>query len=334
MSLDLLSLGSAVVDKILQIDDSFLEAFSIPKGSTRANLNIPHEELIQKSGQEPLYISGGSAANATKVASGLGLDCGFIAKIGRDPLGQFFKDNLTERRVKPYLGYSEKKTGQVLNLITPDGERSMCPVLDACMDIQAEDIHPEYFKKTRCFLFDGYNFFYEQALGKAIASAREARCLIALDLSSHEIVKTQRERIHFLLSNHIVDILFANEQEIRELTGIRDAVKALHYLSTFIPIVTVMLGDKGAIFKSGDHFIMQPAFKVKSLDSTGAGDHFVGGFMYGYLSELPYEECMRIGSLTASQGVRVFGGELPLNTLKHLKKYVQMTSRLISDTTV
>ncbi len=322
MTYDLLTFGSAVIDKVICINDAFLESKNFEKGGTRAYLNQDQQQLINEiSPNTILPIPGGSAGNTTKVASGLGLECAYIAKIGNDQWGQLYKNSFIERDIKPYFSTSSSlPTGSILCLITPDGERTICPDLRACQSIQAEDIQPSYFKSARHFHLDGYNFYYEDACRRALECALNEDCPISLDISSFEIAKSHFEMITGYLKSHAINLLFANEREAAELTGEKDPIRACEELSKYCPTVTVMMGEKGSVTAHKGQLYLKEIDTIKPLDTTGAGDIFIGGFLFGMLSDLSIEDCIEIGTATAAEGIQVFGGELPMKTLHRLRK--------------
>lgn len=321
MQYDLLSFGSAVVDKILCVDESFLEDMHFEKGGTRVNLNFNHDTILEASpSKNMLSIPGGSAGNATKIVAGLGLKCAYIAKIGKDKWGEFYRNSFIERNIHPYFSECEKlPTGSLLCLITPDGERTMCPDLRACMSITKEDIKPEYFDHVKLFHMDGYNFYYQEAFYSAVDIASKKNCPISIDFSSYELIRSQFDLIHELLRKEKFKLIFANEREAFELTGKSDPIDACHALAKFSPYVTVMMGQRGSVCIANEKLIIKHAKAIKPLDTTGAGDMYVGAFLFGYLSGYSVDECMNLGTKTAAEGIQIFGGELPLKYLQQLK---------------
>lgn len=324
MKYDLLSLGSGVVDKILCVDDEFLTKMNLSKGGTRNYLNLDHDELIEASrSKNVLSISGGSAANATKVVAGLGMKCAYIAKIGNDKWGKFYKKNCIERNIEPLFSVSKDlPTGAILSLVTPDAERTMCSDLRACQSITSADIKKEYFSHSRLFHLDGYNFYYEDAMKAAIDAATENNCPISLDCCSHEIIRTHFDTIMQYLENKSFHLFFANEREAFELTGRSDPTEACQQLSKFCSYATVMMGEKGSVTMHNEKLYYEHTDPIKPVDTTGAGDMYVGGFLYAYLSGLGVEECMFYGKTTAAEGIQVFGGELPTQDLQRLQKHL------------
>lgn len=333
MQYDFLGMGSAVVDKIICVDDAFIENMKFIKGGGRNHLNLDHQEIIERTkSNNILCIPGGSAANATKIVAGLGdLKCALLAKIGKDKWGEFYKKSFESKNIHPFFSECEKlPTGSLLCLITPDGERTMCPDLRACQSICREDIKPHYFEHLKLFHIDGYNFFYEEACLQAILEAQKHNCPISIDFSSFEIIRSHFDMIMELLKKQTFFMIFANEREAFELTGKSDPIDACKALSQFSPICTVMMGEKGAITIHNNKLIVKYAKPIKPLDTTGAGDMFVGGFIFGYLSGYGTEECMALGAATAAEGIQVFGGELPAKHLQQLKRNIAKLELAIS----
>lgn len=322
MKYDLLSLGSAVVDKIICVDDAFLEKMKFSKGSTRNIVNIPHEHIIKESGSKNvMYAPGGSAANTTKIVAGLGKKCAYIAKVGADSWGEYYKKSCIDRNLTPLFRVCDQfPSGSVLCLITPDGERTMCTDLRACQAISGSDILPEYFDEVSFFHVDGYNFYYEDAMRNALKIASERKIPTTLDFCSYELVRSHHQTIMNYVEQKTFHLLFANEREAFQATGLSDPVDACLALSKHCHIATVMMGEKGSVSAHNGKTYLKLINPIKAIDTTGAGDMFVGGFLFGYLSKLSIEECMSIGTITAAEGIQVFGGELPMKNLQRLKE--------------
>lgn len=327
MKFDLLTLGSAVVDKVVcGISDDFLASLGLEKGNNYPNINYEHDFLIKASkSQDIVTVPGGSAANVTKVAAGFGLKCAYISKIGKDHWGSYYKDSFIQRGIVPYFSISnDYPTASALCLVTPDGERTMCPDLRACKAISAQDISPAYFDRARLFHLDGYNFYYEEAIERALELAIEKECPISLDMCSHQLIRSHYDTIMSVIESHTLELLFANEREATELAKTADPIEACKILSKYCPTVTVMMGSKGSVTICQEKMILKPAKAVKAVDTTGAGDMYVGGYLYGYLTDCDIEECMEIGTQVAAQGVQIRGGELPIETFAQLKESLSL----------
>lgn len=333
MQYDFLGMGSAVVDKIICVDDAFIEKMGLVKGGTRNLLNVDHQKLIELTqSKNILSIPGGSAANATKIVAGLGdLKCSLLAKIGNDKWGEFYQKNLEHKNIHPFFSKCEKlPTGSMLCLITPDGERTMCPDLRACQSITPKDIQPHYFDHLKLFHIDGYNFYYEEACLQALIEAKKHNCPTSIDFSSFEIIRSHFDMIMELLKKQTFFMIFANEREAFELTGKSDPIDACKALSQFAPISTVMMGEKGAVSVHHEKLFVRYAKAIKPLDTTGAGDMFVGGYIFGHLCGCGPEECLSLGTATAAEGIQVFGGELPAKHLQQLKENIAKLELVIS----
>ena len=211
-------------------------------------------------------------------------------------------------------------TGGLLALVTPDAERTMCTDLRACQSITAADIQKDYFSHAKLFHLDGYNFIYEGVLQTAVNAAIEKGCPISLDFSSHEIIRSHFDVIMQHLEKKSFHILFANEREAFELTGRSDPIEACIELSKYCKYATVMMGQKGSVTVFEERPYFERTDPIKPLDTTGAGDMYVGGFLYGYLSGLEVSECMHYGKTIAAEGIQVFGAELTTQHLLRLQK--------------
>lgn len=316
-SLDVLGISSPVVDKILCISDEYLRSLSIEKGANRALLNQPHDSIIQNSHQIPIISPGGPSANALQLTSFLGQQCAIFGKVGKDDTGAFYRRKLESKNIIPLLTESLSPTAQVLSLVTPDGERTICPILGAAKEVSSIDLKEEYFEKTKLVLIDGYNLYYDDLPEKAMFYAKKHGAKIAFDFSSYELITTFKDRVFDLLKNSI-DLVFANEKEAWTLCELPPE-QASRYLASFTDISILMMGEDGCwVSSQQDNSIYQPAFATEAKDTTGAGDVFVGAFIHCYLEKFSLIDSARIACLSASECVQVLGAELPSESLGNI----------------
>lgn len=321
MKYDFLSLGSALIDRIVLVDDDFIIRNKLQKGGNRILLDQDHQSLLdQIQPKHILSVPGGSAANTTKVLAGLGMKCALMAKIGNDANGKLYHQGCIERDIHPILNVSkELPTGTIIALVTPDGQRTLCPDLRACKSITAQDIDESYFKNARFFHTDGYNFAFKEAFSEALSAAQRHKCPISMAICSHEIVESHFNLVMNCLEKRLFNLLFLNERVAFELTGRSDPVEACKQLSPYCDHIIIMMGERGSVAYVKDKFYYQETQPIKPMDTTGAGDMYVGGFLYGYLNEASIEDCMYYGTTTAVEGIKQFGGELPIKRLQQLR---------------
>lgn len=322
MNYDLLSLGSAVVDRIVCVSDDFITKNKLKKGGNRNFLDEDHQFLFdQIQPKHILSVPGGSAANTTKVLAGLGLKCAYMAKIGKDENGKLYEKGCLERDIHPILNVSDKlPTGTILALVTPDGERTLCPDLRACESITAADINADYFAKTRLFHLDGYNLYYPEAFFAALAAAELHQTPISMAICSHEIIASHFDTVMDCLKKRLFKYFFLNEREAFELTGRSDPLEASKQLAPYCEHIVIMMGERGSVAYVDDKFYYKETQPIQPMDTTGAGDMYVGGYLYGCLQDASVEDCMYYGTTTAVEGIKVFGGELPVKHLQQLRQ--------------
>jgi sugar/nucleoside kinase (ribokinase family) len=311
------------MDQLVHVSEEFL-AQKVPgeKGGgdrlTREELNRIKEQLDTA----PSLATGGSSANTIKGLAYLGEKCGLISHVGNDPLGEHITNYMKKIGVTTLFTRSCLPTTQVLCLITPDGQRTMRLHSGCSEEMNETFLHPDYFENVEIVHFATYSLHKANLVEVAMQLGREAQAKISLDLSSFEMVRKFHERIMNLLSNY-VDIVFANEDEVFELLGLPPEEGCLK-LQEICPIAVVMIGDKGCFIGSHGTVIHCPAFATEAIDSTGAGDFFASGFLYGYLNHYPLDKCGSLGNRFASEIVSIQGAEL------HPEKRVEVMEKLKS----
>jgi sugar/nucleoside kinase (ribokinase family) len=307
-----LGAGSPVVDLLAYVDDSFLEKkISGEKGGMEL---ISSEELndILKQLKNPFKAPGGSAGNTIFALCRLGAEGCLTGRIGDDENGNFYKSSLENAKgnTQKLKTDNSAPTAKSLCMVTPDAARTMRTHLGAAMNLNTEDIKPEDFKDFPLLHTEGYLIFNRDLITHILRTAKEAGCLISLDLASFEVVNASKDFLPDLLKNY-VDIIFANEDEAKAFAETDDIDKALDVLSKFCSICAVKNGAKGSVIKSEKEKIkIEPVFCQNPIDTTGAGDYWAAGFLYGYLKDLPLEICGSLGSVLGAEAVSVLGAEL------------------------
>lgn len=323
-SLDLIGIGSPLVDLLIRIEDSFLASnVSGAKGGMELTDAAAIAGIIAASGQEAQRAPGGAAANTTMGCASLGLATAFVGCRGDDPEGAYYSDALVQMGVEPRLTINpEAPTGRVLSLITPDAERTMRTCLGAAATMKPEAITKGTFADCRLVMLEGYTLFNPD-LTRAIArAAKEAGCELALDMASFEVVRAGRIVLEELLSGQ-VDIVFANETEARawhpdgELAAWED-------LAARARIAVVKVGKDGAWIARGRERHQVPAQVVENVvDTTGAGDNWAAGFLSGYLRGLPLDHCGKLGAMAGAAVVQVVGAQPPAQSWQRIRGYLE-----------
>ena len=307
----ILGIGSALVDILTQIpNEQVLQELNLPKGSMTyvdANdaVNIA-ERLTKEFGSQ--RASGGSAANTMSGLAQLGIEAGFLSKIGKDEMGEFFKKQMTDTHVKPLMLTTDTPTGRVSAMVTPDGERTFATCLGASIELSPDDIQPELFDGWDLFYVEGYLVANPMMLRKAIATAKDKGLKIAIDLASYNVVEESRDFLLELVNNY-VDIVFANEKEAFALTGMEPEA-ALHYLAERCDIAVVKVGAKGAFVQRGNEIVTVPPMEAEVVDTTGAGDMWAAGFLAGLVKSEPLQKCGMMGAIVAKNIIEVVGAKM------------------------
>ena len=306
----ILGIGSALVDILTQIpNEQILQKLNLPKGS----MTYVDAQTSVKIGEKLAYLgnqmaSGGSAANTMSGLAKLGIEAGFLSKIGKDEVGQFFEKQMTDSNVQPLMLKSDTPSGRVQALVTADGERTFATCLGAAAEMCADDIQPELFKGWDIFYVEGYLVANPTMLRKAISTAKAQGMTIAIDLASYNVVEESRDFLLELINNY-VDIVFANEKEAFALTGM-EPEEALHYIAERCQIAVVKVGAKGAFVQRGKEIVTIPPMKADVVDTTGAGDMWAAGFLAGFVKDESLLKCGMMGAIVAKNIIEVVGAKM------------------------
>ncbi len=306
----ILGIGSALVDILTQIpNEQILNELNLPKGSMTyvdAQTSIEIGKKIAHLGNQ--MASGGSAANTMSGLAQLGVEAGFLSKIGKDEVGEFFAKQMTETHVKPLMLTSYTPSGRVQALVTADGERTFATCLGAAAEMCADDIQPELLQGWDIFYVEGYLVANPTMLRKAIETAKAQGMTIAIDLASYNVVEESRDFLLELINNY-VDIVFANEKEAFALTGMEPEA-ALDYIAERCDIAVVKVGAKGAFVKRGNEIVTIPPMKADVVDTTGAGDMWAAGFLAGLVKGENLQKCGMMGAIVAKNIIEVMGAKM------------------------
>ena len=312
-------LGNALVDVLLRLnDDKTLEEVGIRKGAMDM-INREQMIAIRKSqeGLERSQAPGGSVCNSMRAISHLGGNSAFIGKIGSDSVGEFYEAALQKAGTKPYFIKTDGVSGSCTVLISPDGERTMCTFLGPAPTITPEEITDEMLSSYQYIYIEGYLIVNEALVRSTMEKAKRLGLKVALDLSNFNIVNAFKGLLEDIIPKY-VDILFSNESEAEAFTGL-NAKEAVKVLSEMVDISIVTLGKEGAIVGSNGNFIAVPAEGGKPVDTTGAGDNFAAGFLYGQLVGAGLEQSARIGSLLSGYVIDVVGPQIPEDKWEQIK---------------
>ena len=306
----ILGIGSALVDIVTQVpDENILKDLNLPKGSMTyvdAKTSVEIGEKLAHLGNQ--MASGGSAANTMSGLAQLGVEAGFLSKIGKDEVGRFFERQMTETHVKPLMLTSDTPSGRVQALVTADGERTFATCLGAAAEMCADDIKPELFEGWDIFYVEGYLVANPTMLNKAMETAKAAGLKIAIDMASYNVVEESRDYFMQLIENY-VDYVFANEREAFALTGM-EPLQALDFLASHCDIAVVKVGAKGAYIKCGNEMVTVPPMKANVIDTNGAGDMWAAGFLAGLVKGESLTKCGQMGGIVAANVIEVLGTKM------------------------
>jgi sugar/nucleoside kinase (ribokinase family) len=317
---DVVGIGNALVDVIAQATDQFLAANGLVKGSMELIDTQRAVELYAALGTA-VEMSGGSAANTMTGVASLGGRAAYLGKVGDDELGAVFGHDLAAVGVAFRPGApADVPTGRCVIVVTPDAQRTMNTYLGVSSLLGPSDLHEETIAAGAVLYMEGYLFDRDdakEAFRRAAAVAHGNGRKVALTLSDSFCVGRHRADFQALVE-HDVDVLFGNEEELVALYEVDHLEAAIDHVRGHCELAAVTTGKEGSRIVTVDDIVHVPAEPVERvLDTTGAGDLYAAGFLYGLTRELPLAECGRIGSVAAAEVISHVGPR-PLVELKTL----------------
>jgi len=220
--------------------------------------------------------------------------------------------------INTLLSRRDTITGTAVALISPNSERTFATHLGAAVELEAGDLNPEDFNGYNILYMEGYLIINKTLVETACRIAKEKNIKIALDLSSYNVVEANREDFREIVEKY-VDIVFANEEEARAFTGM-DPEDALNQISQFCEVAVIKVGSEGSLVKRGDEIIKIDPLKVNLKDTTGAGDLYASGFLYGYSNRLDLGKCGQIGAIMAGKVIEIIGARMEESRFKEIKE--------------
>jgi sugar/nucleoside kinase (ribokinase family) len=307
---DVTAIGNAIVDVLAQSQDSFLTEHGLPKGAMSLIDALDAERLYGIMGPG-VERSGGSAGNTAAGIAMLGGKVGFIGKVSDDQLGEVYRHDIQAVGVTfntPPLteGLS---TARSLIFVTPDAQRTMQTFLGACTAFSAADVDEAMIRNSKVLYLEGYLWDAPHAIDgllKAIDVAKAAGTKVSFTTSDAFCVGRFRDQFIDLIKNH-VDILFANESEILSLFETEDFDEAVKRVRPMCEVAAVTRSEKGCVVVSGAETYVIPAEKVNVVDTTGAGDAYAAGFLFGYTQGKSLDVCGKLGVKMASEAISHYG---------------------------
>ncbi len=305
-----LGIGNALVDVLLEIEDNKqIEKFGLAIGGMemidaekKRTIHSEISHLKQK------IASGGSTSNTIYGLAKLGAKTGYIGKISKDEAGDFFKNDMLRANINTHFLYSDIDTGIATTFISPNGERTFATYLGAAATMTPDELDLEIFKQYDIIHVEGYLIFNRDLVIEVCKKAKENGLLISMDMASYNLVEAMHDLVEELLVEY-VDIIFANEEEAKAFTG-KEEKEALDILSQYCSVAVVKLGARGSIVKVNGVVTEIPPAPGDRIDTTGAGDIYASGFLYGLINNLSVEESGKLASKLGAACIQTIGARI------------------------
>ena len=326
--IDILGVTHPVVDLLMPVDDELFDAMPVRKGGWMHCSPSAMDGILRTIG-EPTPAPGGSAANAVTGAAHLGCRALLVGRLGDDAYGRALIRFFDYARPNPpgelrplfEVSPSPAPTGRVLCLVSPDGERTFVASLSAALELEADDVEPSLLSRARVCHQTAYLSQKRNLLRRLLRREKEAGCIVSFDLGNPLIVEGARRTFRKLVRSY-VDLLFANAEEARALTG-KPPPEAVRALAGTVGTAVVKLGAEGSMVAEGERVEYIPSEPVAAVDSTGAGDAYAAGFLFGLVRGKDVVECARFGTTAAAELVKVAGARLGRGTWMRIRRELE-----------
>lgn len=313
MRYDVFGLENPVMDILAQVPDSFLHEARIEKNRWVMIDEARHRDLLKAMQGLPLvHDTGGSCANTIVGMAHLGAKAAYCGMVGADEHGRIYARKLEEAGVTSFLRASSLPTGNAVILVTPDAGRTMNLFLGACRDLGPQDVPVDEIRQSRWLYTTGYAWdtdSQKEAVQLALRTAKAAGVPVAFSLADPHYATQHREDFLRLIRDY-TELVFANRDEALALTGCDHVHEALRELRKLCPAVALTMGHAGALISQHGEVAYVEAFPVHPLDTTGAGDAFAAGYLYGRVTGASPFQCGRLGSYFASRVITQIGPRL------------------------
>lgn len=316
----ILGIGNALTDILAVLpDNSLLQKYNLPLGSMQhvdATTGNKIWAELKKNGVQ--YVAGGSAANTISCTSIFGMPSSFIGKVGDDELGSLFRQAQQQNGIKSNLLLGTAASGRAMVFITaPNADRTFATYLGAALQLEPDDLKPEYFEGYDYLHIEGYLVQNQRLFRRALELGKKHGMTISLDMASYNVVESNNAFLQDVVKNYI-DIVFANETEAKAFTH-KEPEEALEAISQMCEIAVVKIGKDGSLVKRGDEKYMIEAWPAATIDATGAGDSYAAGFLYAHALGMPLKTCGEVGSILAAKVVEVIGTKIDIPRWKAAK---------------
>ncbi len=320
----IIGIGNALVDILLTLeDDSFLEAHKLPRGSMQLIEAEMAEKLLASSALFPrLQASGGSAANTIHGLANLGIETAYIGKIKDDEIGSFFRIDLEKSGITPLLLKGLQPSGTAITFISPDSERTFGTYLGAAVELTPEEITADMIKGYDLLHLEGYLVFNNALVEHIVTLAKAEGVKVSIDLASYNVVEANLGFLRRIVNDYI-DIVFANEEEAKAFTG-KAPDEALDEIAEMCETAIVKIGQRGSLVKTNNQKYTIGIVDAVRRDTTGAGDLYAAGFLYGLSKNLSPQQCAMAGTILSGKVIEVIGAKISHDVWKKVKALVEV----------
>lgn len=319
---DAVGIGSALMDFLVEVGEDELLEMDLKKGEMHLIDEEKSKAILKKLENYSVKLApGGSAANTLAGISVFGGSAVLCGKVGKDKHGDIYEERTVEEGVKSRLGRHEKITGHAVTFITPDSERTFATHLGASLELRKNDIFEEDIVLSKILHIEGYQLEDKELREAALHAMRIAQknnVLVSVDLADPGLIKRNLEDLHRIVKEH-VDIVFVNKEEAKAFTG-KEGVEALDLIYSMCKYAIVKLGKDGSLIKFKDVVYKIPGFEAKAVDTTGAGDMYAAGILYGISHDISIEKAGKMASYAASLVVSQIGARLDKSYGEKIKK--------------
>jgi sugar/nucleoside kinase (ribokinase family) len=315
-----LGIGNALVDILVHIDnDKILDRLGLQKGGMEMiDAQRKREILEEISGMPQTMATGGSTSNTIHGLARLGATAGYIGKVGNDELGRLFLQECERFGVIPHLIESNEDTGVAITFISPNAERTFATYLGAAATMQPEQVDAKILEDYDLIHIEGYLIFNHELILDVCQKAKACGLQISMDMASYNLIESNLDFVKMLLHDY-VDIIFANEEEAKAFTGV-EQVEALHKLSEDCPVAIVKVGKDGSYIKMDGEVTAIAPVDATRIDTTGAGDIYAAGFLYGLVNGYSAQKSGNLASYLSARLIEYVGAKLPDEEWQKLKK--------------
>ena len=316
----ILGIGNALVDILVHIDnDEILDRLGLQKGGMEMIDAQRKREILEViSGMPQTMATGGSTANTIHGLARLGAQAGYIGKVGNDDLGRLFREECQRFGVIPHLIESNEDTGVAITFISQNAERTFATYLGAAATMQPDQVDAEILKSYDLIHIEGYLIFNHDLILSICQKSKEQGLQISMDMASYNLIESNLDFVKMLLRDY-VDIIFANEEEAKAFTGVEN-VEALHALSEYCPVAIVKVGKDGSYIKMDSEVTAITPVDAVRRDTTGAGDIYASGFLYGLINDFGALKSGNLASYLSARLIEYIGAKLPDEEWANIKK--------------